>query len=69
MLVPILVAQAGLFYGFRLAPSMFSAAIMFTLMNTALRVANSYTIGEPLNAYGWTGVVLLCVSAILFRIK
>lgn len=67
--IPILVAQAGLFYGFRGASSLFVAGVFFTIVNVAFRVVNSYTIGEALNWYGWAGVGCLVASAVLFRIR
>lgn len=67
--VPILVAQMGLFAGFKGAPSLMYAGVVFSIMNVALRVINSYSIGESLNVYAWVGVVCLVASAILFRVK
>lgn len=69
LIVPILCGQLGLFYGFRNAPSLFTAGIAFSLCNVAFRIANSYYLGESLNLWGWIGVGLLIGSAVCFRIK
>lgn len=67
--VPMVIAQAGLFYGFRGAPNLMFAGSVFTLMNVCLRICNSYYLGEHLNLYNWAGVVLLCISTILLKLK
>ena len=69
VIIPILVGQWALFWGFRQSPSLFIAATMFTVINTGFRVINSYVVGEPLNVYGWCAVVCLVASAVLFRMK
>lgn len=69
MLVPILMGQIGLFYGFRHAPTLFIAGATFTVVNVFLRIINTYRLGEGLNLYNWLGVLLLCVSVILLKIK
>lgn len=66
---PIMVAQIGLFYGFRYAPSLFFAGALFTLLNVALRVVNTFRLGEHLNVYNWVGVLLLIVATVLLKIK
>jgi multidrug transporter EmrE-like cation transporter len=63
------MGQIGLYYGFRLAPNLLIAGAAFTLMNVALRVVNSYRLGENLNLYNWTGVVLLIVAMFLLKVK
>lgn len=68
IIVPILLAQAGLFYGFRASPSLLLAGALFSLMNVLLRVANVYLLGETVNVYTWMGLVCLCLSVILFKL-
>lgn len=67
--VPIFMGQIGLYYGFRLAPNLLLAGAAFTLMNIALRVVNSYRLGEYLNYYNWAGVVLLVIAMFLLKVK
>lgn len=67
--IPIFMGQIGLFYGFRGAPNLLFAGALFTLMNIALRIVNSYRLGEYLNAYNWSGVALLVVAMILLKMK
>ena len=69
IVAPIVVSQAGLFYGFRGAPNLLLAGAVFTLMNLALRVVNSYRLGEHLNIYNWLGVLLLIVAMFLLKVK
>ncbi len=69
LVVPILTSQLGLFYGFRYAPTLFLAGAMFTLINVFLRIINTFRIGEGLNGYNWLGVLFLCVSVILLKMK
>lgn len=69
LFLPILIAQMGLFYGYKLAPSLLMAGAVFTLMNMILRVGNVFILGER---FGWTEffAVLLMVGAIfLLKIK
>jgi len=67
--VPVLISQAGLFYGFRAAPSLFLCGAVFTLMNVALRVINAFRLGEAPNIYNWCGIAMLCVAVILLKVK
>lgn len=69
IVVPILVGQIGLFYGFRGAPNLLVAGAMFTVVNVILRIANTYFLGETINAYNWLGVVLLVIATFLLKIK
>ncbi len=69
--VPIVLGQIGLFYGFRAggASTLLQAAILFSMVNLVLRVANTVILGEPL---GWkmaVAVGLMGVSAILVSLK
>lgn len=69
IIVPVLVSQAGLFYSFRLAPSIFLCGAVFTLANVGLRVVNAYRLGETPNMYNWCGILCLVVSVILLKVK
>lgn len=59
LIIPMLIGQMGLFYGYRLAPSFLLAAIIFTLINQGTRPINIYLAGEHLTIYGW--LAILCV--------
>lgn len=67
IILPILMGQVGLYYGFRYATSLFVAGTIFTLINVGLRIVNSYRIGENLNAWNWGGVAMLVVALILLK--
>jgi hypothetical protein len=67
--IPILMGQVGLFYGFRGAPNLLLAGATFTVINVALRIVNSYLLGEAPNLYNWTGVVLLVIATLLLKVK
>lgn len=69
IIVPIMMGQVGLFYGFRSAPNLLIAGAVFTVINVALRVTNSYLLGEHLNLYNWFGVVLLVAATLLLKVK
>lgn len=69
IIVPVLIGQVGLFYGFRGAPSLLFAGAVFTVINVALRMVNSYLLGEVPNIYNWAGVILLICATILLKIK
>lgn len=69
LVVPVFVSQLGLFYGFRYAPTLLIAGATFTAINIFLRIINTYRLGEGLNLYNWLGVLFLCVSVILLKIK
>lgn len=69
IIIPIFMGQIGLYYGFRTAPNLLFAGALFTVMNIALRVVNSYRLGEVLNYYNWAGVVLLIIAMLLLKIK
>lgn len=68
-IVPILLGQLGLYYAFRLAPSLLLAGAAFTLVNVALRVVNTYRLGEAINTYNWLGIMFLIVSMFLLKVK
>lgn len=69
IIVPMFLGQVGLFYGFRTAPSLLIAGAVFTVINVALRVTNTYIIGESINYINWIGVVLLVLATILLKVK
>lgn len=67
----ILIAQYSLFYGFRVtgATTLFLAGAVFTLVNVAMRIINSFVLGEIPNGYNWAGILLLIVAVTLLRIR
>lgn len=69
IILPMLCGQIGLFYGFRGAPSLFLCGAVFTLINVALRVINSFLLGETPNLYNWLGIALLVVSTLLLKVR
>lgn len=69
IVAPIILSQVGLFYGFRLAPSILLAGAMFTVVNVSLRVVNTYRLGEYINGWNWLGVALLIVATFLLKVK
>lgn len=69
IIVPMMIGQAGLFYGFRTAPTLLLAGAVFTVVNVFLRITNSYILGEHLNHYNWFGVVLLLAGTFLLKVK
>ena len=69
IVIPMIIGQVGLFYGFRYAPSLFLAGAVFTLINVFLRVINSYRLDEVPNNYNWLGIVFLILSTILLKVK
>lgn len=69
IIVPVLIGQLGLFYGFRGAPNLLLAGAAFTLINVALRIVNTYLLGETINWWNWTGVVLLITASFLLKVK
>lgn len=69
MIIPMLIGQVGLFYGYRGAPSLLLAGALFTLINIILRIVNSYYIGETPNTYTWLGILFLIISLTLLKIK
>lgn len=64
----ILLGQFGLFWGFRGggASSLIYAGIVFTVMNLAFRIVNTYVfIGESVSPYTWGALFLMvCATAI-----
>lgn len=68
-IIPILMGQVGLFYGFRGAPNLLFAGAIFTVVNVGLRIVNSYLLHEVPNWYQWAGVVLLITATFLLKVK
>jgi len=66
-IVPIAIAQYGLYYSWSHAPSMMQAWIFFTVGNNLLRVANAYFVGEPVNAFTGAGISLALAAACLIK--
>lgn len=69
VIVPIVIGQVCLYYGFRNAPSLFIAGAFFSLAAILLRIVNTYWLGGNINLYNWCGIVLLFVSLMLLKIK
>lgn len=69
IIIPMIMGQVGLFYGFRSAPSLLIAGATFTLINIALRVINTYLLGESINGWNWLGVFLVVAGMLLLKIK
>lgn len=67
IILPILVTQLGLFYGFKQAPSLFLCAAVFTTINTVLRVATVLYIGEQMQPINWLGVMFLFIGVVLLK--
>ena len=69
IILPILLGQWGLYNGFLLAPSIFTAGIMFTVVNQVLRIINALILGETVSLYQVTGVVLMIVASLIVKMK
>lgn len=69
IIIPILITQLGLFYGFRQAPNLLLCAAVFTTINTILRISTVLYIGEQMLTVNWIGVALLFVGVMLIKIK
>lgn len=67
--IPILLGQVGLFYGFRLAPSLFLAGAVFTLMNLVLRSVNVLVMKETFGLYQILGLVFMVIATLIFKMK
>ena len=69
LIIPIMLGQLGLFYGFRLAPSLIFAGIVFTIMNAVLRIINVLVLGEK---FGWQQIValiLMVIATLILKVK
>ena len=65
----IIVAQWGLFYAFRDAPTFMMAWMVFTVGNSMLRLGNAhFLVGEPLNWKIITGVGLMLLASYFLKI-
>lgn len=69
IIVPVLVGQVGLFYGFRSAPSLIVAGITFSVVNSLLRMGNTLVLGERLSVYQVLAVILMLVASQVARMK
>lgn len=69
IVVPILVSQWALFYGFSKADSILLAGAVFSLINIIFRLCVTHYLGETLNVVNWIGVALLAISVILLKVK
>ncbi len=69
IIVPVLVSQLGLYQGFRYAPSLILAGIVFTLVNVILRMVNVVRLGEHLGLYQVLALLLMVVASILAKMK
>ena len=69
LIIPILIGQLGLFYGFRLAPNLFLAGATFTAINLGLRIINSLMLGEKVGGWQISALVLMIVATIIFKLK
>ena len=63
LIVPMLIGQMGLFYGYRLAPSFLLASVIFTLINQGTRPINISLAGEHLSIYGWLAILCVVIGA------
>lgn len=64
----ILIAQAGLFYCWKGAPSFMYAWGFFFAGNCAIRlVSNYFFVGEHINVIGYAGVALIMAGACLVK--
>lgn len=69
IIIPMIMGQVGLFYGFRSAPSLLIAGATFTLINVGLRVINTYMLGESINNWNWLGIVFMVSGMLLLKIR
>ena len=69
IILPILVGQWGLYNGFQLAPSIFTAGIVFTIVNQLLRIGNALILGETVTAYQVVGVLLMVCASFIVKMK
>ena len=69
IIVPVVISQAGLFYSFRLGPSLIIVGIAFTIINVLLRMINVIRLGEHLGLYQVLALLLMVVAAWLSKMK
>ena len=69
LVIPIMLGQLGLFYGFRLSPSLFLAGAVFTTMNLVLRSFNVIYLKETFGIYQILGLAFMVIATLLFKIK
>lgn len=67
LIVPIIMGQIGLFYGFRAggASTLIHAGIVFTLMNLLFRLANTWLVGEVITSNTIIAIILTGVAAFI----
>ena len=68
----ILLGQFGLFWGFRGggASSLIYAGIVFTAVNLAFRIVNTYVfIREPVSLYTWAALALVVIATLVGAMK
>ena len=64
----IFVAQLGLFYAWKGAPSMILAWACFSSMNALMRlVSNHFFVNEPLNVQGWVGCACMFLGMYIVK--
>lgn len=68
IIIPILLAQLGLFHSYKLAPSLFMAWVVFFSINTVMRIGNNVYLGEPINTHIILGIVAIMAGAYLIKL-
>lgn len=68
LIIPILMGQLGLFYGFKYAPSLFIAGTVFTLTNILLRIINSLILGEAVGVQQIVALLLVILATVILKI-
>ena len=65
-IIPILLGQLGLFYGFRVGglKTLVLAGAVFTLINAIMRVGNSVILGEKLGFLSFVGLFIIIAGSI-----
>ena len=64
IVVPVLVVQFGIFYGFKQAPSLILAGAAFGMLGILLRIFNAFLLGEQFT-FGLQLAVFFSVVAVL----
>lgn len=67
--LPIVCAQWSLFEGFRAAPNLIYAGILFSVINAVFRIVNSTILGEGVSVWQAAAVALVILSSFLGKIK
>ena len=67
-LIPIVISQWGLYYGWRHAPAMLTAWAVFTLTNAMLRAfVTSWAVGEHFTYLTPLGIAVMFAGQVLVR--